>query len=171
LIRVLRDIVIVRVRRRIENKHHYTSRLRSKHNDANIVRASSEVASQEPPRRFGFNLGLGLTVAGFIMFLRHKPYFLWFLSTGAFVFILSISHSNTLKPVKKILDVVIFSFSWLVSTISVLFTFYFIFTPIGILLRFFRKDLLHRKIDRNIKSYWLKRKNTIFSKVFYERMG
>jgi len=178
LVKVLMDII------KFKGIKNNTSRLRSKYNDANIVRAtldinlSSEALLKEEGvkgsrelRRFGFNLALGLTVAGFIMFLRHKPYFLWFLSAGAFVFILSILYPSALKPIKKILDFVIFSFSWLVNAISLLFAFYFIFTPIGILLRFFRKDLLHRKIDRNIKSYWLKRKNTVFSKVFYERMG
>ena len=165
LAKVLMDII------KFKSIKNNTSRLRSKHNDANTVRASPHRRTRRELRRFGFNLALGLTVAGFIMFLRHKPYFLWFLSAGAFVFILSILYPSALKPIKKILDFVIFSFSWLVNAISLLFAFYFIFTPIGILLRFFRKDLLHRKIDRNIKSYWLKRKNTIFSKVFYERMG
>lgn len=122
-------------------------------------------------RIFGFNLGLGLTVAGFIIFLRHKSYFLWFLSAGSFIFILSILYPSALKPIKKILDVVIFSFSWLVSTISLLFAFYFIFTPIGILLRIFRKDLLDQRTDSSISSYWIKRQEKVFSKGHYEHMG
>ena len=122
-------------------------------------------------RRFGFNLGLGLTVAGFIIFLRHKSYFVGFLSTAAFVFILSILYPTALKPIKKILDSVIFSFSWIISAISLLVAFYLIFTPIGILLRIFKRDLLNQRIDNSSTSYWIKRQEKVFSKDYYEQMG
>ena len=77
-----------------------------------------------------------------------------------------------LKPLKKLIDRVIFYFSWIVSAASFTFMFYIVFAPVGIILRVFRKDLLDQKIDKKTNSYWIKRKEDTFSKKgFYERMG
>jgi len=123
-------------------------------------------------RRFGFNLALGLNILGFILFSRHRVYFVWFLTIGNTSLVLAILCPIVLRPLKKLMDRVIFCFSWIVSAVSFTIIFYFIFTPIGIIWRVFRKDLLHQRIDRKVNSYWLKRKEGIFSKKdFYERMG
>jgi len=123
-------------------------------------------------RRFGFNLGLGLSIMGFISFLRHKEYFIWFWAIAAGFISLAIFYPKWLKPVKLIMDKVIFGFGWIVSAVSFTFMFYIIFTPIGIILRVFRRDLLDQKIDKKANSYWIKREVGIFSKKgFYERMG
>ena len=123
-------------------------------------------------RRFGFNLGLGLSILGFISFLRHKEYFIWFWAIASGFMSIAILYPRALKPVKWIMDKVIFCFSWIISVVSFTFMFYIIFTPIGIILRVFRKDLLDQKIDKKANSYWIKRGKGIFSKKgFYERMG
>ena len=44
-----------------------------------------------------------------------------------------------------------------ISKIILLILFYGLFTPISIVLKILRKDLLHKKLDKNIESYWLKR--------------
>lgn len=44
-----------------------------------------------------------------------------------------------------------------ISKIVLLFLFYLIFTPISIFLKIFGKDLLKKRIDKNINSYWIKR--------------
>lgn len=44
------------------------------------------------------------------------------------------------------------------SKIIILILFYFIFLPIGLILKIFRKDLLHKKLDKNAKSYFIDRK-------------
>ena len=76
-----------------------------------------------------------------------------------------------LAPLKKLLDRVIFFIGWFTSIVTLLVAFYLIFTPIGILARLFGKDLLDQKIDKKASSYWVKRKQGIFTKQFYERMG
>jgi hypothetical protein len=122
-------------------------------------------------RKFGFNLALGLNIVGFIMFLRHKPYFSWFTAIGLLVLILAMTYFLALKPIKKISDALIFAFGRLVSIISMLIIFYLIFTPAGILLRVFRKDILDQGICKSGKSYWIKRKTSLFSPGSCERMG
>nr|MBU1327982.1 hypothetical protein [Candidatus Omnitrophota bacterium] len=122
-------------------------------------------------RKFGFSLGLGLNILGCIMFYRHKEHFAWFSSIGSVTIILAILCPVALATLKKILDKLIFIIGWLTSIISLLTTFYLIFTPIAILFRFFGKDLLNKKIDKKAASYWIKRKATVFSEKSYEQMG
>jgi hypothetical protein len=122
-------------------------------------------------RKFGFNLGLGLNILGFIMFYRHRGYFIWFSGLGSVVLLAAILYQDILAPLKKILDFIILSISRVISIISLIIAFYLIFTPIAILLRLFGRDLLNKKISKDTSSYWIKRKKNVFSKESYEHMG
>jgi ABC-type multidrug transport system fused ATPase/permease subunit len=122
-------------------------------------------------RKFGFSSALGISIAGFIMFLRHKPYFAWFSCIGGVFVIFSILYPLALKPVKKFLDAVIFSFGWLTGFISSLAAFYLIFAPIAILLRLFGRDLLNQKIDKKAASYWMHKEVKKHFEENYEQMG
>ncbi|OIO32510.1 MAG: hypothetical protein AUJ70_05425 [Candidatus Omnitrophica bacterium CG1_02_40_15] len=103
------------------------------------------------------------------MFYRHKEHFIWFSSIGSFVLVSAILCPSILAPLKRLLDKLIFIIGWLTSAISLSIVFYLIFAPIGILLRLFGRDLLNKKIGKNVSSYWIKR--NVFSKGSYERMG
>lgn len=122
-------------------------------------------------RKFGFSLGLGLNILGCILFYRHKEHFIWFSVIGSIALISAIVCPKALAPLKKLLDKLIFIIGWLTSLITLLIVFYLIFTPIAVLLKIFGKDLLDEKINKKTTSYWIKRKNIIFSKESYERMG
>ncbi len=56
-----------------------------------------------------------------------------------------------------------------VTGILMIAIFYLIFTPIGILLRIIRKDVLHLKYDKKLKTYWIDRPQRPFEKSNYER--
>jgi len=122
-------------------------------------------------RKFGFSLGLGLNILGCILFYRHKGHFIWFTGVGSIIFASAVLYPAALAPLKKILDKIIFLIGWLTSAISLLIAFYLIVTPIAFLFRLFGKDLLNQRIDKKAGTYWMKRKQHIFSKESYERMG
>ncbi|MFA4991543.1 MAG: hypothetical protein WC569_03085 [Candidatus Omnitrophota bacterium] len=122
-------------------------------------------------RKFGFNLALGISIAGFIMYLRHKPYFIWFSGTGALILVCAIAAPLLLKQLKKILDAVILSAGRLTGFLSSLLAFYLIVTPAAILLRLIGRDLLREKIDKKAASYWLPREARNRSREDYEQMG
>jgi len=121
-------------------------------------------------RKFGFSLGLGLNILGCVLFYRHKGYFIWFSVIGSIALMLGVIYPKALAPLKKLLDWIIAIIGWLTSAISLSIAFYLIFTPICFLLKIFGKDLLNKRMD-NASSYWIKRKQDIFSKQSYERMG
>jgi len=122
-------------------------------------------------RKFGFSLGLGLNILGCVLFYRHKEYFIWFSMIGSIALTLGIMRPKALTPLKRLLDRIIAVIERLTSVTSLLIVFYLIFTPIRLLLKIFGKDLLNKKMDRASSSYWIERKQDIFSKQSYERMG
>jgi len=122
-------------------------------------------------KKFGFSLGLGLNILGCALFYRHKGYFIWFSAIGSFALILGVMYPKALIPLKRLLDGIMAIIGWLTSAISLLIAFYLIFTPISFLLKIFGKDLLNKRMDNASSSYWIKRKQDIFSKQSYERMG
>jgi len=122
-------------------------------------------------RKFGFQLGLGLNILGCIMFYRYKPHFIWFSIIGSFALALAIIRPALLVFIKKVLDLVILSIGRITNVVTLVTAFYLIFTPIAIILKLFRKDLLHQRIDKRAISYWTKRREDVFSKQSYERMG
>ncbi len=122
-------------------------------------------------RKFGFSLGLAMNVMGAIMFYRGRGHFIWFTGIGSLNLILAILCPTALIPLKKALDLVILLIGRTVNGISLVFVFYFIFAPIGILLRLFGRDLLRRRIDKTAGSYWIKRQGAAFTADSYERMG
>jgi len=105
------------------------------------------------------------------MFYRGRGHFIWFTGIGSLNLLLAILCPKVLIPLKKALDLVILLVGRTINTVSLTIVFYLIFAPIGILLRLFGRDLLHRRIDKTAGSYWIKRKETAFTPDSYERMG
>ena len=85
----------------------------------------------------------------------------WSLIISSVFFIISITYPQLYK-------ITYFYQSWIKfgnfigkinSKIIMLVLFYFIFFPIGIFIKIFRKDLLNTKIDKSLNSYFIDRKD------------
>lgn len=53
---------------------------------------------------------------------------------------------------------VTYPIGWTVSHLVLAVVYYVVFTPIGVLMRVFGRDALHRKLDRGAPSYWIVRR-------------
>ncbi|MFA5350415.1 MAG: SxtJ family membrane protein [Candidatus Omnitrophota bacterium] len=62
-----------------------------------------------------------------------------------------------------------YALSWFNSRLLLFLIFYFVFTPIGWILKLLRKDLLDMRIKRGEKSYWRKKDKNEFGTVSYEK--
>ena len=85
---------------------------------------------------------------------------LWSIIISFLFLILGITNSKFLTPLKKgwiKLGEILGKF---IAPIVMGFIYFFVITPIGILLRLFGKDLLNIKFNKN-KSYWIKRAKDI----------
>lgn len=48
--------------------------------------------------------------------------------------------------------------------------YYFVFTPIGVVMRIFGRDTLRKQFDKNGKTYWIRREQNVLAKGRYEKM-
>jgi len=55
------------------------------------------------------------------------------------------------------LSYVTFPIGWVASHVILFVAYYFVFTPIGLLMRLFRYDAMKRRFEKDAKTYWAKR--------------
>jgi len=111
----------------------------------------------EDMKRFGITMGMGFLVIAIIVLFgnRHNPLFIFFVSFVFFV--LAFLRPLILKPIYVFWIKMAFLLGWVNTRIILIVLFYTLFTPIGLVMKLFRIDLLDMAIDRNRESYWRKK--------------
>ena len=112
--------------------------------------------------RIGSNRSFGIVF--FIVFLIITLYPLlnnenirfWSLLVSLVFLILGLLNSNILTPLNKVWFKFGILLGKVISPIIMGIIFFFVVTPIGLLMRIFKKDLLNLKFNSN-KSYWIKK--------------
>ncbi|MFH1309964.1 MAG: SxtJ family membrane protein [Candidatus Omnitrophota bacterium] len=109
-------------------------------------------------RQFGIVLGIVLGAFGTIHFLKHHVGACkWFFSFSVISLSFGILFPEKLKPVYKVFIKIAHVIGWVNTRVILLMVYYFIVTPIGVVMRVFGKDILDIKIDKTAESYWLKK--------------
>ena len=85
---------------------------------------------------------------------------IWSLITSIIFLILGLINSKILRPLNKLWFKFGILLGRLISPIIMGVIFFFVVTPIGIMLRIFGKDVLNLKFN-NAKSYWIKKSGPI----------
>ena len=76
----------------------------------------------------------------------------------SFIFLaLGIVNSKILTPLNKLWFKFGLLLGAIVAPVIMGFIFFIVVTPIGLLMRLFGKDLLRKKFNKSVKSYWIKR--------------
>ena len=111
-------------------------------------------------RHFGIAFAVILIVFGAIHFLKHRMILSqWFCSVGLIVLCLGLLAPRMLRHVYAVFLKVAHAIGWFNTRVIIILIYYVILTPIALIVRIFGKDLLNRKIEKNISSYWAKRQS------------
>lgn len=70
---------------------------------------------------------------------------------------LSLAYPYALRYIYKVMMAAAHAIGWVNTRILLGVIFYLIISPVGIFLKIIRRDLLNRKIDKSLDSYWKKR--------------
>ncbi len=116
-------------------------------------------------RNFGILFAFIFLGVGIFAYYKHSVITLWFMFS-AFLFFISFVYPKILLPFQKLWMIFALILGWFTSRIILFALFYLVFTPLHF---FIRKDLLDEKIERNRKSYWIKRETTGYDKKETER--
>lgn len=92
-----------------------------------------------------------------------------FFAAAVFI-IIGLINTDWIKPIYKSWMNFSEKLAIIMNTLLLGIIFYIVFSPIGIILRLFRMDILDRKLEKNKNSYWLKKDVDEFKAAQMERM-
>lgn len=105
-------------------------------------------------REFGLVMTLAAVVVGCVVFWKGSPHYIWpFLLAALFLASAAFAPSILDRP-ERLWMAFGAKLSVLMTFLLVTITFYFVITPIALLLRLMRKDLLQLRLEPERKSYW-----------------
>ena len=108
---------------------------------------------------FGYGWAVILTFWGTRSWMKHglSAWSFWAFALAVVFLLLTIFCQDWLKklfgPWMKLVQFI----GNIVNTVLMTVMFFAVFAPVGLILRLLGKDLLHRKLDPNAKSYWILR--------------
>ena len=109
-------------------------------------------------KRFGIVLSIVLIIIGVgIPIIKKSDIHLWLVYLAVAVFVFAVFFTKLFVPVFKIWMKIAHLISKIISSLILGIFFYFIITPVGLIMKCFGRDPLSRKIDKESNSYWVKR--------------
>ena len=119
-------------------------------------------------REFGFTIGIVLLVlAGFALW-RGKASGAYLLTTGFFFIGFGAAVPQALKPLQKIWMAFSVVMGFFMSRLILAILFFGVITPIGLLMKLFKQDVLDRRMMKGASSYWHERPGEAKTKESYE---
>ncbi|MCU0642916.1 MAG: SxtJ family membrane protein [bacterium] len=121
-------------------------------------------------RTFGAALTIFLSVIGLIHFWKgNEPTNFWFWGAAALVLLTTLSVPILINPIYRAAMFIAHILGWINTRIILGLLYYFLFTPIALVMKLIGHDPLHRKFDKEAKSYWKVREKIPFPKEHYLR--
>ena len=111
-------------------------------------------------RSFGIVFFIVFLIIAIYPLINNADLRIWSLIISIIFLILGLINSKLLTPLNKLWFKFGIFLGKLISPIIMGIIFFFVVTPIGLLLRIFDKDVLNLK-KSNAKSYWIKKKGPI----------
>ena len=120
-------------------------------------------------RKFGITIGVILLIIAGFLFWKEKESFQILLTFGVTLCILGIVIPFILKPIYWVWMIFATILGWIMTRVILSLLFYIIFTPIGLIPRFFGKQFLELRWDKSKESYWNFRTNEHRQNENYEK--
>ncbi len=117
--------------------------------------------SKKALRSFGWVVGGVLLVIAAVVGWRND----WTLTTAAYVLggiggalvVLGLAAPVVLKPVYRVWMALAVVLGFIMTRVILSVVYYLVMTPIGLVMRLFGKDPMHRRIDPEASSYWIEK--------------
>ncbi len=126
--------------------------------------------SKNKVRNFGFLFGGVFAALSLYAAWKGGPLWPLFLALAAAFIFCGLFARPLLRPVYIAWMVFAFALGWVNTRLLLGLFFYLIMTPVALILRLAGKDLLDRRPDRAVKSYWIPRERTPLDRSRYERL-
>jgi hypothetical protein len=105
-------------------------------------------------RKFGITMCAALAVLGGLMLWRDRASWPYLFGVSAFFLLFGVLLPRALAPIEWAWMKLAHYLGIVMTHVLLTLTFYLMITPLGLLMRLFRKDPLELRFDRSAKSYW-----------------
>lgn len=120
-------------------------------------------------RKFGLTIGIFLVALSIFLLWRGVDSYLYIFSIGLFLTLFGLVKPKFLRPIYILWMMFALILAHIITRVILTIIFIILFTPIGLILRFLRKDILNEKYDRHTESYWIKREEVPFDPKTLEK--
>lgn len=120
-------------------------------------------------REFGLIVGAVFGMLATLFLWRGKSFYLYFYIISMFLVLFGLIVPVLLKPMQKIWMTFAVIIGFFVTRIILGILFYFVITPVGIIMKISGKDILDINFNDKSDSYWIKRNNKNLNKESYEK--
>jgi len=120
-------------------------------------------------RKFGLTMAVCFAVITLIIFFRHKHSTTLTSIIALFFLLFALSTPALLKYFYIAWMKLAFILSWFNTRLLLCLVFYFIFSPVGLIMRLLRIDVLERKFKSSCDSYWKPKESNQPLPADYER--
>jgi hypothetical protein len=121
-------------------------------------------------RKFAITMFIALGILGsFLLWRKGQVGFVCW-GIGLAILIFGLVWTRLLSPVYRAWMKLTLILGVISSHIVLAVMYYFVFTPFGLVMRSLGKDPLQKNIDKNEKSYWIKKDHKAIAKDQYEKM-
>ena len=121
-------------------------------------------------RKFSIILFLGFGIIGLLIFWRRGETGLILCGVGLALLLLGLIHPKLLSYPYKAWMRLSLILGFLMNHLILSLMYYFVFTPIGIVMRMLGKDFLFKQFNKNATTYWIKKEQKVYVKERYEKM-
>jgi hypothetical protein len=134
-----------------------------------VMHAGEKMAMNET-RKFGLALAIVLAALAGVQVLRsHTTAASWLAACAVIALVLTVFAPRALAPVSKVLTAIARAIGWVNTHLILALAFYLVFTPVGLVARLLRKDLLRIRFRSAEDSYWIPYEPKVFRKEDYTR--
>jgi len=112
-------------------------------------------------RNFGFVFFIVFLIISLWPLQHEDQIKIWSIVISLIFLILSLMNSKLLTPLNQLWTRFGLLLGNIVAPIVMGLVFFLVVTPVGIVMRIMGKDLIGKKINKNNKSYWIKREKPI----------
>ena len=88
---------------------------------------------------------------------------------GPLLSIVGLAVPPVMRPVFIGLSLLAFPIGYVIGFVALASVYYLLITPIGLALRLFGRDSMHRTFDRDSTTYWIRRRESLPAKRYFQQ--
>lgn len=127
------------------------------------IKEALSLGNKKEYKKFGILMGVVFTLISSLLFWNEYSGAIYYLSTGVIFAAIALISPVLLKYLYNIWMTFAAIMGYIMSRLILSLIFIIMFTPVGLITRLIRKDLLKMKWDKGAKSYWIIRDNKAFT--------